>query len=564
MNKNECLEDRVEGAESAGGLTVGPYTYGEYLERVRRFHGHIAPGMALGGFMVDLALKHLPEGELFDAVCETRACLPDAVQLLTPCTIGNGWLKVINMGRYAVTLYEKLGGKGVRVHVEAEKVDAWPELKAWYFKLKPKKEQDFGRLMAEIHQVGAGICGKTSVQLDPDFIKVRRRKGFRICALCGEAYPITDGAVCRGCQGDAPYVCEGITSTGDADARSGFLKVVPVEEAVGMHALSDMTRIVPGREKGPAFRRGQELTAGDVCRLQQMGRAGVYTVEDSVPGRDWVHEDEAALAFAAAMAGEGVTYSERPSEGRIDFEALNDGLLVVDSERLEAFNLIPGVMCATRKTFSVLSGGRRFAGTRAIPLYLPQRVFARAMQVLEEGPLFCLRPLRRARAGVLVTGTELFRGLIDDKFVPIVRHKLEALGSLVAEALIVPDEKRAIRKGVQRLLDAGADLIVTTAGLSVDPDDVTRQGLVDAGVEDMLYGTPILPGAMTLLARIGSVPVLGVPACALYFKTTSLDLLLPRLLAGVPVTRRDLARMADGGFCLNCKVCTYPKCPFGK
>lgn len=564
MKKNECLRDWTEGAESATALTIGPYTYDEYLDQVRRFHGHIAPGMALGGFMVDLALENLPEGEFFDALCETRACLPDAVQLLTPCTIGNGWLKVVNMGRYAVTLYEKFGGKGVRVHVDAEKVDAWPELKAWYFKLKPKKEQDFDRLMAEIRAAGAGVCGLRSVALDPDFIKVRRRKGFRVCALCGEAYPVTDGAICRGCQGDAPYLEDGLPQAADADIRPAFLNVVPVEEAVGMHALSDMTRIVPGREKGPAFRRGQELTAGDVCRLQQMGRATVYTVEHTEPGSDWIHEDEAALAFAGAMAGEGVSYNERPSEGKIDLRTSRNGLLIVESDRLEMFNMVPGVMCSTRKAFSVLSGGRRFAGTRAIPLYLPHRDFARAMQVLEEGPLFSVRPLRSVRVGVLVTGTEVFRGLIEDKFIPIVRNKVEKLGSRVTGALIVPDERAAIREGVEGLLGDGVELIVTTAGLSVDPDDVTRQGLVDAGVEEMLYGTPILPGAMTLLARIGAVPVFGVPACALYFKTTSLDLLLPRLLAGVPVTRKDLARMADGGFCLNCKVCTFPKCPFGK
>jgi formylmethanofuran dehydrogenase subunit E len=134
----------------------------------------------------------------------------------------------------------------------------------------------------------------------------------------------------------------------------------------------------------------------------------------------------------------------------------------------------------------------------------------------------------------------------------------------VVQALIVPDDRRAIRDGIRELIDAGADLLVTTAGLSVDPDDVTRQGLVDAGATDMLYGAPILPGAMTLLARIRSIPIIGVPACALYFKSTSFDLLLPRLLARLPITRRDLARMGHGGYCLACKSCTFPKCPFGR
>ena len=503
------------------------------------------------------------KGNFFDALCETRACLPDAVQLLTPCTIGNGWLKVINMGRYAVIFYEKFGGKGVRVYVDAPKTDAWPELKAWYFKLKPKKEQDFGRLMAEIRDAGAGICSMQTVQLDPGFIKAQHRKGFRICVLCGEAYPSDDGAICRGCQGDAPYVATGTSPTG-TDSVPPNLNAVPVEDAVGRHALNDMTRIIPGREKGPAFRRGQELSAGDVCRLQQMGRGRVYTIENAEPDSTWIHEDEAALAFAAAMAGEGVTYTEKPSEGKADFMALQDGLLCIERDRLEMFNMVPGVMCATRQNFSVLAQGLRFGGTRAVPLYLARSDFQKAMRVLEEGPLFKVLPLRSAKVGVLVTGTEVFRGLVDDKFIPIIRNKVEKLGSRVVDAVIAPDEKAAIGKGIQRLLDAGADLIVTTAGLSVDPDDVTRQALTDVGVQDMLYGVPVLPGAMTLIGRIGSVPVFGVPACALYFKTTSLDLLLPRLLAGISVTRRDLAQMAEGGFCLNCKTCTYPKCPFGK
>ncbi len=542
---------------------IGPYTYDEFFDRVKRFHGHVAPGVVMGGFMVDLALKNLPEGEFFDALCETRACLPDAVQLLTPCTIGNGWLKVINMGRYALTLYEKFGGKGVRVYVDAPKTDAWPELKSWYFKSKEKKEQNFERLMSEIREAGAGVCSLQRVQMDHRFMEVKHRNGFRVCVLCGEAYPSGDGAICRGCQGDAPYVAVDSASSG-ADPVEADLKAIPVEDAVGQHALSDMTRIIPGREKGPAFRRGQEIRAGDVCRLQKMGRGSVYTTENTEPNGAWIHEDEAALAFAEAMAGEGVRYTEKPSEGKADFMALQDGLLCFERERLEMFNMVPGVMCAARQTYSVIGGGFRFAGTRAIPLYLARRDFEKGMRVLEEGPLFTVRPLRSAKVGILVTGTEIFRGLVEDKFIPIIRNKVEKLGSRVVDAVIAPDKREAIQKGIQRLLDAGADLIVTTAGLSVDPDDVTRQGLMDAGVQDMLYGVPVLPGAMTVIARIGAVPVFGVPACALYFKTTSLDLLLPRLLAGLSITRRDLAQLADGGFCLNCKKCTYPKCPFGK
>jgi formylmethanofuran dehydrogenase subunit E len=222
-------------------------------------------------------------------------------------------------------------------------------------------------------------------------------------------------------------------------------------------------------------------------------------------------------------------------------------------------------MCACRHGHTVVSRGRLLAGTRAIPLYLPRADFEKALAVPRDGPLLRVLPMRQPRVGLLVTGTEVFMGLVEDKFIPIITTKVEKLGGSVFKSLIVPDDRRAIGAGVRELLDCGIDLLVTTAGLSVDPDDVTRQALLDAGATDILYGAPILPGAMTLLARIGAVQVIGVPACALYFKTTSFDLLLPRLLAGLNLTRRDLARLAHGAFCLDCKVCTFPqKCPFGK
>ena len=172
--------------------------------------------------------------------------------------------------------------------------------------------------------------------------------------------------------------------------------------------------------------------------------------------------------------------------------------------------------------------------------------------------------MRRARVGILVTGTEVFQGLIEDRFEPVVRQKARRLGCEVVGALVVPDDASAIARGVGELIASGADLVVTTAGLSVDPEDVTRKGLAEAGLAEALYGFPVLPGAMSLIGRIGAVQVLGVPACALHHRTTALDLLLPRLLAGVEVKREDAARLAEGGLCLECRNCEFPKCPFGR
>jgi len=513
--------------------------------------------------MVELALRNLPEGEFFDAVCETPKCLPDAIQLLTPNTIGNGWLKILDFGRYALSFYEKYEGAGVRVYVDPEKLEDWSEIKTWFFKIKPKKDQDSQLLQDQIKDAGFSLYSLKNVQLQPQFNKKRTRGGFVICPLCQEAYPHDDGGICRSCQGESPYIESGDRDQEMMTATVPFKKV-SVEKAVGQRALHDMTLIIPGESKGPAFRRGETITAGDVCRLQQMGRHNLYVEGDNQFGPEWVHEDEAALAFGRAIAGEGVSYTETPTEGKVNFNANLNGLFLVDEKRLEMFNLVPGVMCATRHGYSVVNNGISLAGSRAIPLFLPRSDFAKAMAVLSDGPLLSVLPLRKARVGILVTGTEVFRGLIKDRFIPIISDKVEKLGSQIVKSLIVPDDRTAISNGAKELLDVGVDLLVTTAGLSVDPDDVTRQALIDAGTEDMLYGAPILPGAMTLIARIGQTQVIGVPACALYFKTTSLDLFLPRLLAGLKITRRDLARMGNGAFCLECKSCTFPKCPFGR
>ncbi|HOU78664.1 MAG TPA: formylmethanofuran dehydrogenase subunit E family protein [Syntrophales bacterium] len=187
-------------------MKIAAYSYEEYVHLVKSFHGSLAPGLLIGGFIVDTALKNLPAGEFFDALCETSVCLPDAVQLLTPCTIGNGWLKVCDLGRFAVTLYEKESGIGIRVFLDPEKLKAWPEFHAWFFKQKPKAEQDFGLLLNEIREAGASVLSMQQVRIKPDLMGKRRLGNTAVCPECGEAYPLRDGASCLGCQGHAPYV----------------------------------------------------------------------------------------------------------------------------------------------------------------------------------------------------------------------------------------------------------------------------------------------------------------------------------------------------------------------
>ncbi|QJB56234.1 FmdE family protein [Pseudodesulfovibrio sp. zrk46] len=541
-------------------MNIGEYTFEEFKQKAKDFHGYPAPGLLIGGYMVEAAKKRIPEGTLFEAMVESGKCLPDAVQLLTLCSIGNNWMKIKLLGRYAVSLYDKFTGEGFRVAIDQKKLEDWPEIKGWFMKEKPKAEQDTDKLFAEIEEAGDTICSIRPIKIAKKYLGHGHMTSIDVCPVCGEAYPGSDGSICRGCQGEDPYeVMEGMECAADVPD----LKAVPVEEAVGKKVVHDMTGIEPGESKGPIAKAGDTLDIGDVCRLQRIGKYNVYD-EESLPGDEWVHENEAVKAFASRIAGEGISYDDNPEEGKINFFADRRGLLSIDLEALARFNLTPDVMLATRHDGALIPKGKGVAGTRAIPLYISRDKFNRALTALGHGPVLSIQPLRKAKVGILVTGTEVFQGLIEDKFVPIITSKVIKLGSEVLKSDIVPDDREAITSAANAMLDAGCDLIITTAGMSVDPDDVTRPALIDAGLANDLYGVPMLPGTMTLVGKIKSAQIIGVPACALFYKTTAFDIVLPRLLAGQELTRKDLARLGEGGFCMTCKTCSFPKCPFGK
>ncbi|WP_291329437.1 FmdE family protein [Desulfovibrio sp. UCD-KL4C] len=552
-------------------MNIESYTFQEFKNLAQNFHGYAAPGLLIGGYMVAMAKRHIPEGTLFEAVVETTKCLPDAVQLLTLCSTGNNWMKVTNLGRYALSIGDKYTGEGVRVSIDPLKLEVFPEIRDWFFKRKPKHEQDVVRLEQEIEQAGDTICKVEKVIIKPTFLGHKPMEDSGVCSVCGEAYPLCDGPICRGCQGQAPYV---MADPIVVDNTAKHARVVPVAEAVGQQVAHDMTRIEPGQFKGPEFKAGQRISVGDVCRLQKMGRFHVavcdHAATANVRKQGFIHEDEVAERFARHMAGPGVTYSLPPREGKIDFTADCDGLLCVDSKCLEQFNLVPEVMAASRHDGTILKKGSNFAGTRAVPLMLSEEHLQSAMLVLGTNPLFKVLPLRKAKVGILVTGTEVFKGLIDDKFIPVITAKVTAHSCSVVKSTIVPDDREMMREAIEDIRSAGADLLITTGGLSVDPDDITRQALMENGLSNVLHGVPMLPGTMSLMGTLPAqedrckMQVLGVPACALFYKTTFFDIILPRLLAGRDITRGELARMGEGGYCISCNTCTWPKCWFGK
>jgi hypothetical protein len=345
---------------------------------------------------------------------------------------------------------------------------------------------------------------------------------------------------------------------------------VPVKEAVGMVLAHDITEIRPGQFKGRAFKKGHVIRSEDVCRLQRLGKENLFILRVA---EDEMHEDEAALVMAEALRGGGVDVAGEPKEGKISLVAGRDGLLKVNKEALFAFNMLGDVMCATLHGNTPVRKGQVVAGTRAIPLVLKRKTVEEAVAVAEgAGGVLEVREVRRPRAGIVITGNEVYFGRIKDAFAPVIKNKIEGLGGEVVGLHYTPDDEGFIERKLRELLHAGADLLVTTGGMSVDPDDVTRFAIRNLGAQDAAYGSPVLPGAMFLVAYVkwgenGSsrtVPVIGVPACGMYASTTVFDLVLPRILAGEKVGRRQLAELGHGGLCLKCRQCRYPACPFGK
>lgn len=337
---------------------------------------------------------------------------------------------------------------------------------------------------------------------------------------------------------------------------------IRVEDAVGMALAHDVTEIRRGGFKGAAFHKGHVVSEADVCHLQKLGKKHLYILKME---EGYLHEDEAALALAEAFCGPGVCFRDEPREGKINLLAAHDGLLKVEVEALAEVNLLAEVMCASRHTDFLVQEGDIVAGLRAIPLVIGEELVAAAVKIAQtRSGLFRVKPLKRAQAGIIITGSEVFSHLIEDQFEPVLRRKIEGIGSEVGGVAFAPDDADFIARLIKQFLDQGADLILLTGGMSVDPDDVSRRGVALAGAGEMLYGAPVLPGAMFMITHIREVPVLGVPACGLYHQTTVFDLVLPRILAGEKLTRQDLARLGHGGLCLQCSECRFPRCSFGK
>lgn len=322
-----------------------------------------------------------------------------------------------------------------------------------------------------------------------------------------------------------------------------MLKVIPVEEAIGLPLAHDITEIVPGKHKGPAFRRGHIVRQEDISKLLDVGKRNLYVMELD---EDELHEEDAARRLAKAAAGANLKLTD-PSEGRINLVAKISGLLKVDADLLYRFNSLGDLMLATLPGNRAVSEGTVVAGTRTIPVVVKEELIQKAEALCKEKPIVTLLPMPAKRVHLVVTGSEVFTGRIKDGFAPVVSRKVGELGSTLESVQLAPDDPDVIAGHIKEAKQAGAEIILVSGGMSVDPDDKTPEGIRRSGAKVETHGFPVLPGSMFVMAYLDEIPIMGLSGCVLHDPFTAFDALLPRLLAGEKITRADIMAMGHGG-----------------
>ncbi|MCR5663750.1 MAG: molybdopterin-binding protein [Oscillospiraceae bacterium] len=339
------------------------------------------------------------------------------------------------------------------------------------------------------------------------------------------------------------------------------MKLIKTVDAVGQVLCHDITQIIKDEKKGPVFRKGHVIRPEDIPVLLSVGKDSLYIWEND---ETMLHEDEAAAILRDICLSEHMRASE-PKEGKIELTAETDGLFLVDLERLRAINALGDMMIATRFSGFVVKKGAKLCGTRVIPLVIKKERMELAKELAGSEPLMKLLPLKPKKVGVVTTGNEVFYGRIQDTFTPVIEQKLAEVGSRMVAHVTLNDDHEKITAAIRGMLDDGCDMVLCSGGMSVDPDDKTPLAIKNAGVRIVSYGAPVLPGAMFLISYTeDGRPVCGLPGCVMYAKRTIFDLVLPYLAADVPVTKQWLAGLGNGGLCLNCPVCHFPDCSFGK
>lgn len=337
------------------------------------------------------------------------------------------------------------------------------------------------------------------------------------------------------------------------------MRKVNVEDAIGMELCHDITQMKDGF-KGAAFKRGHIIRQEDIPHLLDIGKRTIFVWE---PDAGEIHEDDCARRMAAMAPVAGAHYTE-PAEGKVLLFADRRGLFRVNRDLLRKLNRIGDITIATLPDHYPVEAGARLASMRIVPLVTSEEQIIEAERLCSETKLLELRPYQAKKIGVIITGSEIYTGRIKDKFEPVVRAKMKHFPSEIIGVTICDDDLNMIVNAAREHLEKGADFLIFTGGMSVDPDDLTPTAIRQLGADIVTHGVPSQPGNMTLVAYLGNIPVLGVPGAAISLPTTIFDVLLPQIFTGDKITRDELLELGDGGLCQMCRTCHWPNCTFGR
>lgn len=339
------------------------------------------------------------------------------------------------------------------------------------------------------------------------------------------------------------------------------MKSIKTIDAVGHVLYHDITQIIKDVTKDVVFHKGHIIQEEDIPVLLSVGKDHIYVWEND---ENMLHENEAAEILRKITMGANIVASN-VKEGKIELIADCDGLLTIDTEHVNVINALGEMMIATRHGATAVKKGDKLAGTRIIPLVIEKEKMEQAVMVAGDKPLVNVIPFKQKKYGVITTGNEIYYKRIKDTFTPVIQEKMTVYGATMEMHEIVNDDFEKITCIIQDMINKGMDMVVCTGGMSVDPDDKTPLSIKNSGAQIISYGAPVLPGAMFLMAYAdGNKPVLGLPGCVMYSKRTIFDLVLPMIMADQPVTEPFLNQLGEGGLCLNCDICTFPNCGFGK
>ena len=339
------------------------------------------------------------------------------------------------------------------------------------------------------------------------------------------------------------------------------MKQIRIEDSIGCILSHDVTKIVPGEFKGRLFKKGHVIKEEDIEKLLDIGKEHIYVWE---PKEGQLHENDAAKRIKDLVLGKGCCISEEIKEGKIDFFANTQGIVKINKELLLKLNLLGEIIVSTIHNNTPVKKGEKIGSTRVIPLIIDEKKIIEAENIINE-KIISVEEIKPKKAVLITTGNEVYKGRIKDAFLPVMKEKLEYYGSEIIKQVILPDNKEMITENILKAIEEDkVDMVICTGGMSVDPDDVTPSAIKDCNGDIVTYGAPVLPGAMFLLAYYKNIPILGVPSCAMYSKRTIFDLVLPRVLVDEKLSFEDISKYGNGGMCLNCEICSFPHCSFGK